>query len=74
MRIKLITTCSDHDLPVLDIEFNDASEAFAMGRIFETITEASLCAWRTEAGIRIPLVIANDLGLVDKSVLDRKAL
>ena len=66
MRIKLVTEQSDHDLPCIDIYYSDSKEAFDMGQVFETITEASLTAWRINGGIRIPLVIMNKIGLVDK--------
>ena len=65
MRIELVAKCSDHNLPVLDIHFSSPEEAFAMGRIFETIIGRDLCSWSLETGIRIPLVIATDFGLVD---------
>ena len=66
MRIELKSKTSDHDLPCLDIYFADEQEAFKMGRTFETIVEAGLTIWKLDGGIRIPLVIANKLGLVDK--------
>ena len=71
MRIEFKQETSDHDLPCIDIHFESKEEAFKVGRVFETIVERGLTSWSINGGIRIPLVIANNLGLVDADKTNR---
>jgi hypothetical protein len=71
MHIVFTENNGDFDGPVLDIYFHDKKEAFELGRIFEKIVNAGRCVWLSKIFIRIPLVEANEIGMVKIKQADK---
>lgn len=65
MKIKFLNEKeqSDHTGSVIDIIAETKEEAFQLGVIAEKIWAINGCGWRINGGIRIPLVLMNEIGL-----------
>lgn len=66
MKIKMTATNHDHSGPVIDIQSESAEEAFDIGVLAAELLGVNACIWilsHKQPAIRIPLVLADEIGL-----------
>lgn len=54
---------SDHTGPTIAVYAEDKQESFKLGVLAQKIWGINGCAWHIEEGIRIPLVMMDEIGL-----------
>ena len=65
MKILFLTEDEqgDHTGPIIEIRPENERETFDLGIIFQRVISANGCVWRINTGIRLPLILADEIGL-----------
>jgi hypothetical protein len=62
MLVKFVEENSDYEGPVLDIQYTNTEEAFALGVVFQEAIALNKCVWKGNNFLRIPLIEMTNIG------------